>query len=163
MGAGKSTVGRRLAVALGREFRDSDCEIERRCGVDIPLIFELEGEAGFRAREKTVIADLVQRADIVLATGGGAVLDADNRRLLADRGHVIYLYTSVDEQLRRVGRDRNRPLLQAPDVRARLTQLLRIRDPLYREIADRVVDTDGCRARQVTEQILGQLDNADRP
>ncbi len=158
MGAGKSTVGRRLAAALGREFIDVDCEIERRCGVGIPLIFEVEGEAGFRQREKAAIAELAQRSGIVLATGGGAVLDPDNRRILADSGRVIYLRASVSEQLRRVGQDRNRPLLQTADPRARLAQLLEIRDPLYREIADWVIRTDGCQAREVVARILHRLE-----
>ena len=154
MGAGKSTVGRRLAARLGLEFIDSDAEIERRCGVDIPLIFELEGEAGFRAREKAMIGELATRDGIVLATGGGAVLDSDNRRALAAGGTVIYLYTPVAEQLRRVGGDRHRPLLATADPEARLTELLHQRDPLYREIADRVIDTGGCQARDVVETIL---------
>lgn len=157
MGAGKSTVGRRLAAALDRPFIDSDCEIERRCGVGIPLIFELEGEAGFRAREKAVIAELVRRPGVVLATGGGAVLDPDTRRVLAENGLVIYLRASVGEQLRRVGQDRNRPLLQTADPGARLEALLRVRDPLYREIAGRIVDTDGCQAREVARCILDGL------
>lgn len=157
MGAGKSTVGRRLAAALDRRFVDSDCEIERRCGVDIPLIFELEEEAGFRAREKAVIAELTTQTGIVLATGGGAVLDTDNRWRLAAGGRVIYLATTVEEQLRRVGQDRNRPLLQTSDPRARLVELLEQRDPLYREIADRVIPTDGCQARAVAARILEEL------
>lgn len=157
MGAGKSTVGRRLAAALARSFVDSDCEIERRCGVSIPLIFELEGEAGFRAREKAIIAELAQRPGIVLATGGGAVLDPDTRRILSESGRVIYLHTSVGEQLRRVGHDRNRPLLQTPDPRARLDGLLRLRDPLYREVAACVIETDGCQAREVARRILDRL------
>lgn len=157
MGAGKSTVGRRLAAALDRPFIDSDCEIERRCGVSIPLIFELEGEAGFRSREKALIAELVLRPGIVLATGGGAVLDPDTRRALTENGRVIYLRASVGEQLRRVGRDRNRPLLQTADPRARLEALLRMRDPLYRDVACWVVDTDGCQAREVVRCILDRL------
>lgn len=157
MGAGKSTVGRRLALALNRPFHDSDCEIERRCGVDIPLIFEVEGETGFREREKAVIAELTERSAIVLATGGGAVLDPDNRRRLAATGRVIYLYATVTEQLRRIGQDRNRPLLQTADPQARLTQLLAERDPLYREIADRIMVTDGCHPRDVAAWILHEL------
>ena len=157
MGAGKSTIGRRLAQALDRSFLDSDKVIEERTGVSIPLIFELEGEAGFRAREKAVIDDLTRHCPIVLATGGGAVLDGDNRRHLASRGRVIYLSTSVDEQLRRTARDTNRPLLQTADPRARLEELLRIRDPLYREVADWVLDTDGCHVRQMVQLILEHL------
>lgn len=157
MGAGKTTIGRRLAQALGRDFLDTDKEIERRTGVSIPLIFEMEGEAGFRAREKTVIADLTQRQDIVLATGGGAVLDPANRRCLAERGLVIYLYTTVDEQLRRTRHDTNRPLLHTADPRTRLQELLRIRDPLYREVANLIINTDNKSTRQVAQIILRRL------
>jgi shikimate kinase len=117
----------------------------------------MEGEAGFRGREKAVIADLTQRQNIVLATGGGAVLDPDNRRCLAERGLVIYLHASVDEQLRRTRRDRNRPLLQTADPRGRLESLLEIRDPLYREVADLIVSTDGYQARRVAQRILRRL------
>jgi shikimate kinase len=154
MGAGKSTIGRQLAKSLSRAFLDSDKEVEDRTGVDIPLIFELEGEAGFRARERAAIDELSQRPDIVLATGGGAVLDPENRRHLHDRGQVIYLRTSVEQQLSRTARDRNRPLLQTDDPRARLEELMRIREPLYREVAHHVVDTDGRRVREVVEDIL---------
>lgn len=157
MGAGKTTLGRRLAHALHCEFLDSDKEIERRTGVSIPLIFEMEGEAGFRAREKAVITELTQRQGIVLATGGGAILDPDNRRLLGERGLVIYLQTTVDEQLRRTRHDTNRPLLQTADPRARLEELLKIRDPLYREIANFIVHTDGKPARRVVQNILRWL------
>ncbi len=156
MGAGKSTVGRQLAVASGREFFDSDQEIERRCGVDIPLIFEKEGEAGFRSRERAVIAELSQRRGIVLATGGGAVLDANNRRHLINSGRVVYLFASVAEQLRRIGNDPNRPLLQTGDPYTRLAELLAQRDPLYRATADQIVITDQCQTRDIVAQILAQ-------
>lgn len=161
MGAGKSTVGRRLAHILKRRFIDCDKEIERRTGVSIPMIFEMEGEAGFREREKTVVAELACQAGIVLATGGGAVLDADNRRCLLQNGFVVYLSTSVQEQLRRTGKDTNRPLLQTPDPRRRLEELSQVRDPLYREIADIVVRTDGRQARRVVQTILGHLKRCD--
>lgn len=154
MGAGKSTIGRQLAKALSSVFLDSDKEVEERTGVDIPLVFELEGEAGFRARERAVIDELTQRPGIVLATGGGAVLDPDNRRHLHERGQVIYLETSVDQQLARTARDRHRPLLQTEDPRARLEELMRMREPLYREVAHHVVETDGRRVREVVEDIL---------
>ena len=157
MGAGKTTIGRRLAQVLDREFLDSDHEIEQRAGASIPLIFELESEAGFRTREKTVIAELTQRPGIVLATGGGAVLDPDNRRCLAGRGFVVYLYASVDEQLQRTRHDTQRPLLQSADPRARLASLLEQRDPLYREIADLVVSSDGQLLRTIVQQILDHL------
>jgi shikimate kinase len=153
MGAGKSTIGRKLAHALGLKFVDSDREIELRTGVDIPLIFELEGETGFRKREQEVIDELTATPGIVLATGGGAVLDAQNRRNLASRGTVIYLQTSVEQQLQRTAHDRNRPLLQTDNPREKLEQLLAERDPLYREIADIVIETDGCRVRDVVQKI----------
>lgn len=157
MGAGKSTIGRQLARALRVQFLDSDHVIEQRTGANIPLIFELEGEAGFRAREKAVIDELTQLQDIVLATGGGAVLDPENRARLAARGRVIYLRTSVDQQLARTARDRNRPLLQTENPRARLEELLRVRDPLYREIADLTVNTNGRRVSSVVREILQRL------
>ena len=157
MGSGKSTIGKALAKFLRQEFIDSDKEIEARSGASIPLIFEVEGEAGFRAREKAVIAELTQRRDIVLATGGGAVLDPANRRCLRAYGMVIYLQTSVEEQLARIGEDSNRPLLQTADPRGKLEALLAVRDPLYREVADLIIPTDGRRARQVVRQILSCL------
>lgn len=161
MGAGKSTVGRRLAQVLGREFVDSDREIEQRTGASIPTIFELEGEAGFRVREKMVLAELTRRQGIVLATGGGVVLSPDNRRCLKEGGLTIYLHTSVDEQLRRTRQDPHRPLLQTPDPRSRLEALLEVRDALYREVADWIVPTDGRHVRQVINAILRRLDTVD--
>lgn len=157
MGAGKSTIGRRLAQALGCEFLDSDREIEQRTGTSISTIFELEGETGFRLREKAVIDELTQRQGIVLATGGGAVLDPDNRRCLSERGLVVYLKTSVDEQLRRTCRDHSRPLLQTSDRRSRLEALLAVRDPLYREVAEFVLNTDDRQAKQMVRCILRHL------
>ena len=154
MGAGKSTIGRKLARVLGLTFIDSDREIEEKTGVDIPLIFELEGEPGFRKREQDVISELTATPGIVLATGGGAVLDPQNRRNLAACGTVIYLETSVDQQLQRTAHDRNRPLLQTDNPRAKLEQLLAERDPLYREIADIIIETDGCRVRDVVQKIM---------
>lgn len=153
MGAGKSTIGRKLARALNLEFIDSDREIEARTGVDIPLIFELEGESGFRKREQEVIDEMSGTPGIVLATGGGAVLDPQNRKHLGSRGTVIYLQTSVDQQLQRTAHDRNRPLLQTGNPREKLEQLLAERDPLYREIADFVIETDGCKVRDVVQKI----------
>ena len=159
MGAGKTTIGRRLADARGMDFVDSDHEIEARTGVDIPFIFEKEGEAGFRRREKQVIEVLTARTNIVLATGGGAVLDADNRLMLSSRGLVVYLHASVTQQLARTERADNRPLLQqATDRKAVLENLFQIRDPLYREIADLVVDTDHRNARAVVRDIEAYLD-----
>ena len=158
MGAGKSTIGRQLSKQLGLPFHDSDHEIEARTGVDIPLIFDLEGEAGFRKRESVVIDELTQLPGIVLATGGGAILDPANREHLGNRGKVIYLHASVNQQLKRTRMDRNRPLLQTEDPRARLEELMAIRDPLYREIASVVIDTDGMRVRDVVKKILEMLE-----
>jgi shikimate kinase len=157
MGAGKSTIGRQLSRQLKMAFFDSDREIERRTGVDIPLIFELEGEPGFRKRERAIIDELTSLPNIVLATGGGAILDSDNRRHLADRGVVIYLHASVNQQLARTKHDRNRPLLQTDDPRQRLEDLMRVRDPLYREIANLVIETDGKRVMAVVNQIIRKL------
>ena len=153
MGAGKSAVGRQLARLLHMDFVDSDEEIESRTGVDIPFIFEKEGETGFRTREAKVIDDLSARQGIVLATGGGAIHDAANRSRLGARGYVIYLHTSVAQQLDRTSRGRNRPLLENDDPRAVLESLMEVRDPLYREIADLVVETDGRRVREVADEI----------
>jgi shikimate kinase len=157
MGAGKSTIGQQLSKQLGMVFRDSDHEIEARTGVDIPLIFELEGEAGFRKRENVVIDELTQLPGIVLATGGGSILDPVNREQLNSRGKVIYLRASVDQQLKRTRMDRNRPLLQTEDPRARLEELMAVRDPLYLEIASIVIETDGMRVRDVVKKILEML------
>jgi shikimate kinase len=157
MGAGKSTIGRQLSKQLRMVFYDSDREIENRTGVDIPLIFELEGEQGFRKRERLVIDELTSLPNIVLATGGGAILDGDNRKHLAERGLVIYLHASVNQQLARTKHDRNRPLLQTDNPRQRLDDLMRLRDPLYREIADLVIDTDGKRVMAVVNQIIRKL------
>jgi shikimate kinase len=157
MGAGKSTIGRHLAKSLGLEFVDSDHEIERRTGASIPLIFDVEGEAGFRLREKKVIDELSRRTGIVLATGGGVVLDPDNRACLRERGTVIYLYATVDQLLVRTAKDRNRPLLQTADPRGRLQELLSTRDALYREAADLVVDTGGRTARSAEREILAKI------
>lgn len=161
MGAGKTTTGRALARALGLDFVDSDREIEARSGVDIPTIFDFEGEAGFRQRERAMIDELTGHDGIVLATGGGVVIDPDNRRHLASRGFVIYLATPVDEQMRRTERDRQRPLLQGTDRRATLERLQQERDPLYREIADLVVDTTGGRRRKTVDRILARLTGDD--
>jgi shikimate kinase len=158
MGSGKSTIGRQLAKQLGMGFHDSDHEIERRTGVNIPLIFEIEGEQGFRKRERIVIDELTQLPDIVLATGGGAILDPDNRSHLGQRGRIIYLHTPVDVQLARTASDRNRPLLQTENPQQRLEELMQVREPLYRESADLVVDTVGKRVRDVVREIVAQLD-----
>lgn len=160
MGSGKTAVGRSLARALGVPFYDSDAEIERRTGVDIPFIFEKEGEAGFRAREREAIEALTQLERIVLATGGGAVLAPENRRHLAERGCVVYLETSVMQQADRVRHGRNRPLLEQGDVAGRLGALMDVRSPLYSETADLTVSTDGRRVPAVVEEILRLLKQA---
>ncbi|MDH3978338.1 MAG: shikimate kinase AroK [Gammaproteobacteria bacterium] len=157
MGSGKTAVGRRLAQDIGREFADSDTVIEARTGVDIPFIFEKEGEAGFRGRECEVIDELTQQAGIVLATGGGAILSADNRSCLASRGIVIYLHASVDQQLQRTRRGQGRPLLNSGDPRQVLSELLKIREPLYLEIADLRIDTDNRTVAAVAAEIRDNL------
>ncbi len=158
MGAGKTAVGRRLARALQRDFHDSDLEVERRTGVDIDFIFDKEGEAGFRRRERDAIDTLSQLSNIVLATGGGAVLDPDNRSHLASRGTVIYLAASVAQQLQRTRRSRHRPLLQTENPEARLTELAETRNPLYEELADHVIQTNGRRVPSVVNEIQRLLD-----
>jgi shikimate kinase len=154
MGAGKSAVGRYLARTLHLSFVDSDDEIESRTGVDIPFIFEKEGEAGFRKREAVVINDLSKMDGIVLATGGGAIVDADSRSHLGGRGFVVYLFTTVDQQVSRTRKGRERPLLENADPRTTLEELLAIRDPMYREIADLVVGTDGRKVNAVANEII---------
>ncbi|ABI58101.1 shikimate kinase AroK [Alkalilimnicola ehrlichii MLHE-1] len=158
MGAGKSTVGRRLADALGLPFEDSDRYIVERTGVDIPTIFDIEGEAGFRKREHDAIRTLTEREELVLATGGGVVTTPANRDLLGARGIVVYLYTPVETQLARTGKDRNRPLLQTEDPRARLEALMVERDPLYRAIADIIIDTRGGTVKSVARRVLKALE-----
>jgi shikimate kinase len=157
MGAGKSTIGRNLAQIVGKRFCDADREVEARTGASIALIFELEGEAGFRRRERAVIEELTAGEGLVLATGGGAVLDAANRALLRSRGTVVYLHAPLDVLVRRTRRDRNRPLLQTADPRARLEQIVRERDPLYREVADVVVETDHRTVRSVVNEVARRL------
>ena len=141
MGAGKTTIGKQLAQALEFTFYDSDHEIEAHTGTTIPIIFELEGEIGFRDRESRTIDELTRLDNIVLATGGGAVLREENRKALKERGTVIYLSASVEQLYNRTRRDKNRPLLQTEDPKARLQKLLAEREPLYREVADFIVDT----------------------
>jgi len=157
MGAGKTTVGRQLAKRLGRRFVDADHEIEARTGVRIPTIFEIEGEAGFRRREAEAIDALTREHGLVLATGGGAVLDPANRRRLAAAGLVIYLRVLPLLLYERTRHDRNRPLLQVADPLARLEELFAQRDPLYREVADVVIDTSsggvGSLVRRVEQEI----------
>lgn len=153
MGSGKSTVGRRLAALLGRPFVDADTVLEQRCGVPISTIFELEGEAGFRKREAQLIAELAQPSGSVLATGGGAVIDADSRALLHREGFVIYLQAGVSDLWHRLRRDRGRPLLRGPDPRGRIESLVSIRDPFYREAAHLVITT----GRQPVERAVADI------
>jgi shikimate kinase len=158
MGAGKTTIGRQLASQLGFEFADSDHEIQDRTGVDIPTIFEYEGEDGFRQREIQAVDDLTQGHNLVLATGGGVVMRAENRKHLASRGLVVYLYCSPEQQYERTARDRNRPLLQTEDPLARLRDLMEQRDPLYRQVADLIVSTEKRTASGVVREIVRHLE-----
>lgn len=157
MGSGKSAVGRQLARLLHLEFVDSDEEIETRTGVDIPFIFEKEGEEGFRKREVKVIDELSQREGIVLATGGGAIADPESRSRLGARGFVVYLHTSVSQQLERTRSGRERPLLENNNKKEVLQDLMDERDPLYREISDLIVETDGRRVQTVAREIQEAL------
>ncbi|MDX2313279.1 MAG: shikimate kinase AroK [Gammaproteobacteria bacterium] len=157
MGAGKSTVGRQLAKTLNMEFVDCDREIEDRTGVTIAVIFELEGEEGFRKRECAMIEQLTERDGIVLATGGGAVLGEENRSRLRTRGFAIYLNAPIELLLERTARDKQRPLLQTDDPRAKLTALAAEREPLYQQVADMVVKTDRRTARHVVKEIVRRL------
>lgn len=157
MGAGKSAVGRQLARMLHLTFMDSDEEIENRTGVDIAFIFEKEGEEGFRKREAKVIDDLSNMGGVVLATGGGAVIDAQSRSNLGARGCVVYLKTSVTQQLQRTSRGRERPLLENGDRRKVLEDLMTEREPTYLEIADLTVDTDGRKVNAVASEILDAI------
>jgi shikimate kinase len=157
MGAGKTTAGRILARRLKRTFHDSDQEIERRCGVRIPVIFDIEGEAGFRQREAAAIAELTALEDVVLATGGGAVLAPASRCHLVARGTVVYLHARPAALYERVRQDKNRPLLATDDPQARLEALYVERDPLYREVADIVVDTGRQSAQSLARRLLDEL------
>lgn len=157
MGAGKSTIGRQLARALGRKFYDSDREIEKRTGVSISWIFEMEGEAGFREREQRVIEELVELENIVLATGGGAVLAEENRRTLRKSGLVIYLSASLEQLYRRTAKDKKRPLLQTDDRQQKIRDLVKQRDPLYREVADIVLKTGDQSVQQTINDALQKL------
>ena len=158
MGAGKTTVGRLLARRLKRSFFDSDVEIERRCGVRISVIFDIEGEAGFRAREMQVIAELCALDNAVIATGGGAGLAEENRRRIAARGIVIYLHARPAHLWQRLRHDRNRPLLAVPEPQRKLEDLYAQRDPLYREVADLVVDTGKQSVQTLAKDLLARLD-----
>jgi len=157
MGVGKTTIGRQLAATLNMTFKDSDREIEERTGASIPLIFELEGEAGFRKREQAMIAELTQMHKIILSTGGGVVLNEDNRSQLKKQGIVIYLYASVKELVERTAHSRHRPLLHTANPQLRLEKLLQERHPLYLAVADITVDTGHRSVNQVVKMVLKQL------
>lgn len=160
MGAGKTTVGRQLAKRLGKTFHDTDREIEGRTGVSVTVIFEIEGEAGFRKREAEAIEQLTAMDDIVLATGGGAVLDSRNRERLRERGFVVYLHALPPVLWLRTRSDKSRPLLQGGDPRERLEAIYGVRDPLYREVADLVVDTGRQSIGPLLSQVLARFDEA---
>ncbi len=157
MGSGKSAVGRQVARLLHLPFVDSDAEIERRTGVDIPLIFEKEGEARFREREREVIDELTRRHPLVLSTGGGAILAPESRERLRTRGFVVYLETSVAQQAERVRSAQHRPLLTGVDPAQRLAELMQQREPLYRSIADVTIRTDGRKVSAVAEEIVREF------
>jgi shikimate kinase len=157
MGAGKTTIGRHLATLLHKRFVDVDHEIEKRTGVTIPVIFEIEGEAGFRRRESAAIDELTRDRDIVLATGGGAVLLEESRKLLRERGTVVYLQADIETLVERTRRDRNRPLLQTEDPRGKIEELLRQREPIYRDVAHVVVDTGQRAPSSVARDIVTRL------
>lgn len=162
MGAGKSTIGRQLAKKLRRRFWDSDREIEDRTGVSISWIFEMEGEAGFRDREQKMIDELSGQENVVVATGGGAVLVETNRQILADRGTVVYLAAKPEQLYRRMARDKSRPLLQTGDKRQQIKQLMAQRDPLYREIADIIVATGEQSVQRTVNEVIRQLEQMEK-
>lgn len=157
MGAGKTTVGKRLATSLNKEFLDSDQIIETRTGVSVSLIFEMEGETGFRRRERIILEELIQRRDVVLATGGGVVLDQLNRARLRRGGFVIYLNPPFERLVDRTMRDRRRPLLQAENPRKRLQAIVTERDALYRQVADMIISGEHRTPIQVVREILQEL------
>ncbi len=158
MGAGKTTVGKRLAAHFALPFVDLDAEIETHTGAGVALIFDIEGEPGFRKRESALLDECSARTGVVLATGGGAVLDAHNRELLKSRGFVVWLQTDVEQQLQRLARDRQRPLLRAEDRRERLEAMALARDPLYREIADLIVPPHAHAPARAGEQIAALIE-----
>lgn len=158
MGAGKSTIGKQLAKKLRLKFYDSDREIERRTGVSVSWIFEMEGEAGFREREEKIIDELTALTNVVVATGGGVVLAAKNRACLSERGTVIYLSATVDQLYRRTAKDKSRPLLQTADRRQQIKKLIALRDPLYREVATVVVPTGDQSIQRTVGGVIKQIE-----
>lgn len=157
MGAGKTSIGKKLAEKLGLVFVDCDHALEARTGATVPVIFELEGEPGFRAREAALIADVMQGKDQIVATGGGAVLDPGNRRALCERGFVVFLQVSVEQQLERLARDRSRPLLAVPNRREKLQALAEQRGPLYAAMADLPFNADGLAVATAAERLYTEL------
>lgn len=157
MGVGKTTIGRHVADEIGLTFIDSDREVENRTGVEIPLIFEFEGEIGFRRREQAVIAELTTLSNIILSTGGGVVLNAHNRHHLQTRGYVIYLHATLEDLLERTAHSRNRPLLQTENPRSRLEQIMTERHPLYQSVAHVTIETGHRTIRQVIRAVLKHL------
>lgn len=160
MGAGKTTIGKQIAKALHREFYDADQEIEKRTGTNIAWIFDVEGEVGFRKREAAIIDHLTQKQGIVLATGGGAILDSQNRQYLISRGTVIYLHATIDQQLERTMRDKGRPLLgNHSERKVILEKLMMIRDPLYRAISEHTISTNKRSILSIVQEVLKVLKN----
>jgi len=160
MGSGKTTIGRQLAKQLNLDFFDSDHEIEKKTGANIPLIFELEGEKGFRKRETAMLDELTQKNGLVLATGGGAILAIENQRMLRQRGMIIYLSASIEQLWQRTRLDKNRPLLQTENPREKIESLLNERASTYREIADIIIETDNGSVKSTVKQIITQLEQA---
>lgn len=158
MGVGKTTIGKVLAEHLGLNFYDSDREIEASTGADIPWIFDVEGEAGFRVRETRMIEELTKRRGIVLATGGGVVLAEENRKCLINNGDVVYLRASIPQQLERTSRDKNRPLLQTADPEEKIREIMRFREPLYNEVATLIINTNRRSPKNVSIEIIDQLE-----
>ncbi|MES2824026.1 MAG: shikimate kinase AroK [Pseudomonadota bacterium] len=160
MGAGKSTIGRVLAAELRLSFRDSDRVIEERTGADIPWIFDMEGEEGFRERESAVLTELAQEQDVVIATGGGIILRSHNRQIMKSSGYVCYLTASIEQLVERTARDKKRPLLQVENPRQKIIDLLALRDPLYREAADFIINTDRRSPKLVAQEISSLIMSA---
>ena len=163
MGAGKTTIGRRVAELLGYEFLDLDHEIEEQTGASVSLVFEIEGEAGFRLRETKALRDLCDRTGILLATGGGVILREENRDVLSRTGFVVYLKTSVDQQIRRLRQDKQRPLLQTPNRRKKLKEMAELRNPLYEDVADITVETGGRSMHVAAKRIAASIEEALKP
>lgn len=159
MGAGKTSIGKRLAQQLGLAFVDADHRLEEITGAPVPLIFECEGESGFRARESALIAELCAGSGQLIATGGGAVLAADNRRCLHEHGYVVYLHVGVAQQLQRLARDRSRPLLASGNREQKLLALAQVREPLYREVADLTFDSDGLSLAHAADRLQGLVES----